>query len=52
LLQAGHVWNCALHEKMVSWGFTRLQCEHCIYYHCDDHGTIICAIHVDTFLNI
>ncbi|KIK90961.1 hypothetical protein PAXRUDRAFT_91142, partial [Paxillus rubicundulus Ve08.2h10] len=53
--QAGHVWNCTLHEKMVYWGFTlepqfpttHLKCEHCIYYCKDEYGTVVCAIHVD-----
>jgi hypothetical protein len=38
--QASHIWNCTLHEKMVSWGFMCLQCEHCIYYRRDKHGTV------------
>jgi hypothetical protein len=37
---------------MVEWGFTRLQCEHCVYYRRDQYGTIMCAIHVDDFLNV
>ncbi|KIJ61929.1 hypothetical protein HYDPIDRAFT_72022, partial [Hydnomerulius pinastri MD-312] len=44
--QAGHIWNHTLHEKMLTWGFTQLQCKHCIHYRHDEHGTIICAIHI------
>ena len=50
--QSGRIWNKTMHEAMLSWGFTRLSCESCIYYRKIDTGTIICAIHVDDFLSI
>lgn len=34
--QGGLVWNRTMNDAMISWGFTRLKCEHCIYYHVDD----------------
>lgn len=37
---------------MVSWGFTRLACESCIYYRKQVTGTVIVAVHVDDFLSI
>lgn len=37
---------------MISWGFTRLSCESCIYYRTSDSGTVISAVHVDDFLSI
>ena len=37
---------------MISWGFTRLPCESCIYYRKTDTGTTIAAVHVDDFLSI
>src|SRR5882757_8557067 len=50
--QSGRIWNKTMHDAMVSWGFTRLSCESCIYHRKSDTGTIICAIHVDDFLSI
>jgi hypothetical protein len=30
--QGGLVWNRTMNDAMISWGFMRLKCEHCIYY--------------------
>ena len=30
--QSGRIWNKTMNEAMISWGFTRLTCESCIYY--------------------
>lgn len=50
--QAGRIWNRTVNEKMLSWGFKRLECESCIYFRSTDQGTIIAALHVDDFLSI
>ncbi|GLB45783.1 hypothetical protein LshimejAT787_2900110 [Lyophyllum shimeji] len=50
--QSGRIWNKTLNENMISWGFTRLACESCIYYRKTDTGTTIAAVHVDDFLSI
>jgi hypothetical protein len=26
------VWNQTMNDAMISWGFTCLECKHCIYY--------------------
>lgn len=36
---------------MLTWGFTQLSCESCIYYRNSDNGTIVSAVHVDDFLS-
>ena len=48
----GRIWNKTMNKAMVSWGFTRLTCESCIYYRKANTGIIITAIHVDDFLSI
>ena len=50
--QSGRIWNQTMNEQMLSWGFTRLSCESCIYYRTTKSGTIISAVHVDDFLSI
>ena len=50
--QSGRIWNQTMNEQMLSWGFTCLSCESCIYYRTTESGTIISAIHVDDFLAI
>jgi hypothetical protein len=50
--ESGHIWNQTLNMQMISWGFTRLSYESCIYYQKTDMGTIIAAIHVDDYLSI
>ena len=37
---------------MLSWRFTCLSCESCIYYRKSDTGIIISVVHVDDFLSI
>lgn len=50
--QAGHIWNQTLNEQMLVWGFTRLACKSCIYYHQKPTGMVILAVHVNNFLAI
>ena len=50
--QSGRIWNQTMNDVMLSWGFTRLSCESCIYYRKTDTGTVISAVHVDDFLSI
>ena len=50
--QSGCIWNITMNKKMLSWGFTHLSCESCIYYRKSNTGTMICAVHVDNFLSI
>ena len=50
--QAGRIWNQTLNDNMISWGFTRLSCESCVYYRRSDTGIVITAVHVDDFLAI
>jgi Reverse transcriptase (RNA-dependent DNA polymerase) len=53
LKQVGRIWNRAMNEAMVNWGFTRLSCEYCIYYRRSEAGDIIfAAVHVDDFLSV
>lgn len=41
-----------MNEQMLSWGFTCLSCESCIYYMRSDTGTIVSAIHINDFPSI
>jgi len=50
--QSRRIWNQTMNEQMISWGFTCLSCESCIYYRSSDSGTIVLAVHVDDFLSI
>ena len=50
--QSGRIWNQTLNAQMISWRFTQLTCESCIYYQKTDTGTIIAAVHVDDYLSI
>ena len=50
--QAGRIWNKTMHAKMVSWGFTCLACEYCVYVRNTDGVTILVAIHVNDFLSV
>ena len=50
--QAGRIWNRTMNEAMISWGFTRLGTESCVYYRLWMSGIIITAVHVDDFLAI
>ena len=31
--QSRRIWNQTLNAQMLDWGFMRLSCESCIYYH-------------------
>ncbi|TFY52252.1 hypothetical protein EVJ58_g10120 [Rhodofomes roseus] len=48
--QGGRTWNDTLNEYLLSIGFTRLSCEHCIYYRTNERGTVLTGVHVDDFL--
>jgi hypothetical protein len=50
--QSGRIWNKTLNEQMLTWGFTRLECEPCIYYRKNNNDIVIAAVHVDDFLSI
>jgi hypothetical protein len=50
--QGGLVWNRMMNQAMLSWGFIRLKCEHCIYYRKTDIGILLVAIHVDDFFTV
>lgn len=50
--QAGRIWNKTMNDAMLSWGFTQLSCESCIYYRKNATGIVISAVHVDDFLSI
>lgn len=50
--QAGRIWNQTMNDAMLSWGFTRLACESCIYYRKLATGIVISAVHVDDFISI
>ena len=50
--QSGRNWNKQKHEAMLTWGFTHLSCEWCIYYRQDCDGVMMAAIHVDDILSI
>jgi hypothetical protein len=47
LKQAGRVWNRALHEAMLEWGFRHLPCKWCVYIWAANRATNLVAIHVD-----
>ena len=50
--QSGRIWNQTMNDAMLSWGFTRLSCESCVYYRKTTTGTIISAVHVNDFLSV
>jgi transposase InsO family protein len=46
--QSSRIWNRALHDSFLSWGFTRSGCEWCVYWRRSDNGdTTIVVLHVD-----
>ena len=49
LLQAGHIWNKAMNQGMLSLGFTWIKCEYCLYFCQTEAGTLLTGIHVDDF---
>ena len=50
--QAGRIWNKTMNDAMLSWGFTCLACESCIYYRKTNSGVVVSAIHVNDFLSV
>jgi len=50
--QAGRIWNKTMNDAMISWGFTRLACESCIYYRKRESRIVVAAVHVDDFISI
>jgi hypothetical protein len=50
--QGGLIWNQTMNDAMISWGFTCLKCEHCIYYQQMTIGILLIAIHIDDFLTV
>ena len=50
--QSGCIWNQTLNNSMLSWGFTCLSAENCVYYHKRPTGTTIAVVHVDDFLSV
>lgn len=47
LPNAGRVWYKELNDKMLVFGYTRVPCEHCLYYRKSPIGRILAAVHVD-----
>jgi Reverse transcriptase (RNA-dependent DNA polymerase) len=50
LPQAGHIWNKAMNQGMLSLDFMRMKCEYCLYFCTTKDGTVLTGIHVDDFL--
>ena len=49
--QSSRIWNRALNASFLSWGFSRSECEWCVYTRRSDTGdTSIVAVHVDDML--
>ncbi len=48
--QGGRVWNQTMGSHLKSVGFTRVDCEFCIYYRVSTHGIVITGVHVDNFM--
>jgi 5'-3' exoribonuclease 2 len=49
--QGGLVWNRTMNDAMLSWGFKRLKCEHCVYYCRTTLGILLVAVHVDGWVD-
>jgi hypothetical protein len=46
--QSSRIWNRALHDSFLGWGFTRSECEWCVYWRRSDNGDMtIVVLHVD-----
>jgi hypothetical protein len=46
--QSSRIWNCALHASFLGWGFSRSECEWCVYSrHSNDGDVSIVIVHVD-----
>jgi len=50
--QSGRIWNKQMYEAMLTWGFTRLLCEWCVYYRHTSDGIVMAAVHVDDILSV
>lgn len=50
--QAGRVWNKEMNRKMVSWGFSRLPADACVYVRRKGDDFVWAGVHVDDFVNI
>ncbi len=50
--QGRRVWNQTMDSHLKSVGFTRVDCEFCIYYWVSSQGVMITSIHVDDFMVI
>jgi len=50
--QSGRIWNKQMHQAMLTWGFTRLACKWCVYYHHTDSGIVMATIHVNDILSV
>ena len=49
--QSSQIWNHALHSSFLSWGFSCLECEWCIYTcHSTNGNASIVVVHVDDML--
>ena len=49
--QSSRIWNRALNASFLGWGFSRSECEWCVYTRRSSHGdTSIVAVHVDDML--
>ena len=49
--QSSRIWNRALHSSFLSWGFSRSECEWCVYTRRSDNGDAsIVVVHVDDML--
>ena len=49
--QSSQIWNWALHSSFLSWGFSRSECEWCVYTCRSDNGDAsIVIIHMDDML--
>ncbi len=48
--QSSRIWNKTLHASFLKWGFTRAECEWCVYSRRAAAGSTIVAVHVDDML--
>ena len=50
LPNAGRVWYIAMNAAMLDFGYTRVPCEHCLYFRKTATGTILAGVHVDDYM--
>ncbi|OBZ67852.1 Retrovirus-related Pol polyprotein from transposon TNT 1-94 [Grifola frondosa] len=48
--QGGRTWNRTMHAELTTLGFTRVDCEYCVYVRVTDAGTVLAGVHVDDFI--